>query len=479
MTHSPPALLPSPIRLSLLAPALLAAAVLLGAPAHAGDGGCAPPGADPDLAIVACSALIARAGGAPADRAAAYINRGLAYRAKGDLDGAVADFTAALRVRPRHPQALNSRGLAWREKGDHARALADLTAAIVGRRDYTQAYVNRSLVHRDLRDLDQAVEDATRALAIDPAHAQALNVRGLSHRERGDRARALADLDEAVRLQPGFAQAYVNRALVRRDLGEWDAALADLDAALRLDPRHLQAWDGRVAAHLARGRLEPALADIERILALDPGHDRAGPPASGCARCWPLRPGRAAPGRSRRWPGRSRVRLGKVDAGSPSGRTARRETRVRQGLMKAPGELLVAGIVARLQLPRPIGTGARRSRLRVHPTRAVVEPSSGADNKHENMDRRARRAPARRLRHRDPGHHQPGHRLVGALGRRGSHLHRPRLPGDALHLRREPQVRVRRGVLDAGYRSQEIPVQTRVAGGGAAGFAATSSSAAS
>jgi tetratricopeptide (TPR) repeat protein len=56
-------------------------------------------------------------------------NRGNAYRAKGDLDHAVADFDQVIRIYPAHAGALYARGKIKQAKGDRAGGDADITAA--------------------------------------------------------------------------------------------------------------------------------------------------------------------------------------------------------------------------------------------------------------------------------------------------------------------------------------------------------------
>jgi tetratricopeptide (TPR) repeat protein len=53
----------------------------------------------------------------------AYRHRGMAYRAKGDLDRAIADHTEAIRLQPDFAKAYNSRGFAYATKGDLDRAV--------------------------------------------------------------------------------------------------------------------------------------------------------------------------------------------------------------------------------------------------------------------------------------------------------------------------------------------------------------------
>jgi Tetratricopeptide repeat len=83
---------------------------------------------DPDRNIAGCTRIVEDDAEGDTMRAVAYVARGLAWQAKGDLDHALADYTDAIRLNPRDALAYNNRGLLWREKGDADRAIADLTA---------------------------------------------------------------------------------------------------------------------------------------------------------------------------------------------------------------------------------------------------------------------------------------------------------------------------------------------------------------
>ena len=51
------------------------------------------------------------------------------YRAKGENDKAIADYTEAIRLEPENAQAYHGRGSAYEAKGDHKRAEADFAEA--------------------------------------------------------------------------------------------------------------------------------------------------------------------------------------------------------------------------------------------------------------------------------------------------------------------------------------------------------------
>ena len=61
---------------------------------------------------------------------ASYIHRGLAHNSRGELDKAIADYTEAMRIDPRHVEAYNNRSVAYMGKGQYDKAIADCNVAI-------------------------------------------------------------------------------------------------------------------------------------------------------------------------------------------------------------------------------------------------------------------------------------------------------------------------------------------------------------
>lgn len=84
----------------------------------------------PDERVRSCTVLIKSGREAPKNLAAAYSNRGNAYAAKGDLDRAIADHSAAIRINTDFANAYLNRGSAYFRKGDFDRAIADGNEAI-------------------------------------------------------------------------------------------------------------------------------------------------------------------------------------------------------------------------------------------------------------------------------------------------------------------------------------------------------------
>jgi tetratricopeptide (TPR) repeat protein len=223
-----------------------------------------------DERIAACTRVIAAGRG---NLAWAYNNRGLAYRAKGDNDRAIADYDAAIRLDPKDAHAYNNRGIAYRAKGDNDRAIADSDQAIRLNPKYAHAYNNRGIAYRAKGDNDRAIADYDQAIRLDPKYAQAYRNRGVAYHTKGDDDRAFADYDRAVRLDPKDAIAYNNRGERYRDKGDTDRAIADYNTAIRLDPAYTAAYVRRGLSYEKKGDRERARADFNAALAVPPKYE--------------------------------------------------------------------------------------------------------------------------------------------------------------------------------------------------------------
>ena len=76
-------------------------------------------------AISGCTAIIRAGRGERGELAIAYYNRANAYYGAGDLDRAIEDYGAAIRLNPSYASAFSNRGNAYSLKGDFDKAIAD------------------------------------------------------------------------------------------------------------------------------------------------------------------------------------------------------------------------------------------------------------------------------------------------------------------------------------------------------------------
>src|ERR1041384_6891778 len=109
---------------------------------------------------------------------------------KGDLDGAIEDYTRTIRLTS-HLDLSSSSNSTFGNS-------------------YTESSANTITV-------------------VDPFTANAYNNRGLVKFKKGDNFGAIDDFNEALRIRPGQAVPYMNRAAALRSNGDLQGALKDLD----------------------------------------------------------------------------------------------------------------------------------------------------------------------------------------------------------------------------------------------------------
>ena len=96
-----------------------------------------------------------------------YYDRGMARFEKGETDGAISDFTKAIKKRPRHGMAHYYRALAYLREKEYDKAIADYTSAIeIDPQRFAVAYAERALIYYIKKEYDKAWEDVHKAESL-------------------------------------------------------------------------------------------------------------------------------------------------------------------------------------------------------------------------------------------------------------------------------------------------------------------------
>ncbi|MEG3904041.1 TerD family protein [Microcoleus sp. B4-C5] len=143
-----------------------------------------------------------------AQKAANFSNQGSLKVQKGDVPGAIANFTQALALNPNIPQAYLGLGIATGQQGNK----------------------------------QQAIYNYDRALQFNPNLAEAYFGRGQAYYELGNKQKAIGDYEEAIRVNPNYGLAYLERGAIRCMLGTKSPAVADFQQAGEL---FLKQGDGK------------------------------------------------------------------------------------------------------------------------------------------------------------------------------------------------------------------------------------------
>src|ERR1039458_7799124 len=204
------------------------------------------------------------------DYAKAYSNRGLVKRGKGDLDGASADFNKTIELNPSLAQPYYNRGNVKAENNDLYGAIADFTKAIELKPDFAAAYDRRGTMKEVQGDLDGAIADHTKAIELNPKFFEAYNNRGYAKSANGDLDGAITDHTKAIELNPQYASAYFYRGNVKAQQSDLDGAITDHTKAIELNPKYTEAYYNRGRENQTKGNLDNALADFNKAIELNP-----------------------------------------------------------------------------------------------------------------------------------------------------------------------------------------------------------------
>jgi TonB family protein len=152
---------------------------------------------------------------------------------KRDFDGAIADYTKAIELKPDDSAACEHRGDAKAFKSDLDGAIADFSKAIELKPDDSAVYEHRGDAKAFKSDFDGAIADFSKALELKPDDLAVYEHRGDAKAFKHDYYGAIADFTRAIQLNPNFGAAYYARYWARRVTGDRAGAEADEASARR------------------------------------------------------------------------------------------------------------------------------------------------------------------------------------------------------------------------------------------------------
>ena len=171
----------------------------------------------------------------------AHNDIGLVLTKMGQLDEAVDHLNAAIQILPKHPTAHYSLGNALLQKGQTDDAIKEFERQLALQPDHAQARCNLAIALLNQGRLNQAMAQYERTIELRPDYAEAYYGLGNCYLERGNPEKAIKQYEQALKLSPRLVEARNNLATILSQKGEIDRAISELEEAIRVQPDNIDA----------------------------------------------------------------------------------------------------------------------------------------------------------------------------------------------------------------------------------------------
>jgi serine/threonine protein kinase/Tfp pilus assembly protein PilF len=201
-----------------------------------------------------------------------HFNLARALQSKGDLEGAIRRYRAAIRIDHDFAAAHTNLGQALKDKGELDEAIAEYRQALQTRGSFPEAFIAHLSLGTALKakgQLDEAIAEYQEALRLLPDYPEAHSNLGNALQEKGQLDEAVAEFRAALHTKQDFPEAYLahyNLGNTLKAKGQTNEAIAEYLEALRLKPDYPEAHTNLGVALTAKGRLDEAIAEYHQAL---------------------------------------------------------------------------------------------------------------------------------------------------------------------------------------------------------------------
>ena len=196
----------------------------------------------------------------------ALVKTGEAYAALNQPDEALKAYDRAVVAVPDNIVILNDRGAYRRFRGNLQGAVEDFSKCIEINPNFAMGYLNRGITLCDLAQYETADSDLTKALESKVQPHLVHRLRGTARMGRGLTAEALSDYSAAIELVPAYAVAYEDRGVARLILKDFAGAAADFREAIKQAPQQANSHLWLSLAVGRAGNAGEAITSLEPIV---------------------------------------------------------------------------------------------------------------------------------------------------------------------------------------------------------------------
>ncbi|RZJ66378.1 MAG: tetratricopeptide repeat protein [Flavobacterium sp.] len=190
------------------------------------------------------------------------------YKAKlNDVQGAIADYSVAIKLDPALANAYYHRGELYERQENYANAIADYSQCIVLDSRSYKAHFARGYARSVTDDVKGAIEDYSRCIGMDPMKAMAYINRGYLYHSLKAYDKAISDFDRALQINRNDGETYANRGFSKAFLKD-KTAIQDFDMAIELLPNDPQQYYNRALYRIDFKVKGDFCADLNKALTL-------------------------------------------------------------------------------------------------------------------------------------------------------------------------------------------------------------------
>jgi tetratricopeptide (TPR) repeat protein len=187
---------------------------------------------------------------------------------RGQIDEAIAQYRAALTIKPDDTEGRVSLGNILGRRGQVDEAIAHFQAALKARPDYAEAHNSLGAVLASRGRFDEAIVQYEEALQTKPNYSEALNNLGIALASRGKLEEAIARYQAALAIRPNVAEVHNNLGVALARHGQVDDAIRQYQAAVKIEPGFAGAYKNLGNALAGCGRISEAIEIYQKALNL-------------------------------------------------------------------------------------------------------------------------------------------------------------------------------------------------------------------
>jgi tetratricopeptide (TPR) repeat protein len=170
-----------------------------------------------------------------------HYHKAVAYAKRRQLDNAIKEYQAVLRLAPNDPQAHINLGDCYYKQGQLDKARQEYQTALHLKPDNARGHYRLGLIYRKQEQWDKALQAFLNAVHLAPEHARAHYFLGLAYHMQRRQPEAIREYKIALRLKPELPKAHANLGLAYSQQGRWEDARDEYQSALRLKPGYAEA----------------------------------------------------------------------------------------------------------------------------------------------------------------------------------------------------------------------------------------------